>query len=104
MPAVLVFYNDGDLDVFPSLQHAGGWMEAIDVDGGEYAAAFLHDGTVVDMRTAQERVVLTPTAKRDPVRLDRWGSTDDGFETRSAMAAPSTTPTLAAHRMRAAVA
>lgn len=46
-------------------------MEAIDVDGGEYAAAFLHDGTVVDIRTRQDEVVLTPAATRDVARLDR---------------------------------
>ncbi len=45
-------------------------MEAIDVDGGEYAAAFLHDGTVVEMGTGGETVVLSPSATRDLPRLN----------------------------------
>ena len=72
MAAVFVFSNDGDLDVFPSLQAAEGYMEAVDVvEGEEYAAAFLHDGTVVRIGVDGERVVLTPTEARDAARLDQ---------------------------------
>ena len=70
VPAVFVFDGDGDLNVFPSLRAAGGWLEAIDVDNGEYQAAFLHDGSIVEMGTAGETVLLTPTATRDLPRLD----------------------------------
>lgn len=71
MAAVFVFDNDGDLNVFPSLLAAAGWLEAVDVDAGEYAAAFLHDGTVLAMGIDRERVVLTPTDTRDAARLDQ---------------------------------
>ncbi len=65
MPAVFIFDRDGDLNVFPSLRDAAGWLEAVDVEAGEYKAAFLHDGTVVNVGTSAETVVLTPTAVRD---------------------------------------
>lgn len=71
MPAVFVFDSDGDLDVFSSLGAAEGYMEAGDVEDGEYGDAFLHDGTVVKMGVDDERVVLTPSAVRDAGRLDR---------------------------------
>ena len=71
MPAVFVFDSDGDLDVFSSLGAAEGYMEAVDVEDGEYGDAFLHDGTVVKMGVDDERVVLTPSAVRDAGRLDR---------------------------------
>lgn len=71
MSAVFVFDREGDLNVFPTLGTAGGWLEAIDVDGGEYSAAFLHDGTMVEMGTSREGVVLTATATRDLPRLDQ---------------------------------
>jgi hypothetical protein len=71
VPAVFVFDREGDLNVFPSLRAASGWLEAVDVDGGEYPAAFLDDGSVVEMSTADQCVVLTATATRDLPRLDR---------------------------------
>ena len=70
MPAVFVFSSDGDLDVFPSLADAEGYMEAVDVRDGEYDEAFLHDGTVVQISVEGERAVLTPSTSRDGVRLD----------------------------------
>ena len=42
IPAVngaFVFDTSGDLHVFASADHAAGWLEAVDVDLGEYAAA-----------------------------------------------------------------
>ena len=70
MPAVFVFDRGGDLNVFSSLQAASGWLEAVDVDNGEYIAAFLHDGTVVATRTADNLVVLAATDTRDLPRLN----------------------------------
>ena len=70
MPAVFVFSSDGDLDVFPSLAEAEGYMEAVDVRDGEYGEAFLHDGTVVQIGVEGERAVLTRGTSRDGVRLD----------------------------------
>jgi hypothetical protein len=72
VPAVFVFDCEGDLNVFPSLETASGWIEAVDVDNGEYAAAFLHDGTVVQMSTLGERVVLTPSDTRDTLQLQQF--------------------------------
>jgi len=69
VPAVFVFDSEGDLNVFPSLETASGWMEAVDVDNREYAAAFLHDGTVVQMSTLREGVVLTPSDTRETLQL-----------------------------------
>lgn len=65
MGAVFVFDTSGDLNVFASLGDAAGWMEAIDVDDGEYAAAYLADGTVLRLSTDSNRVVLTPVPERD---------------------------------------
>ena len=70
MAAVFVFARDGDLNVFASLQHAAGWMEAVDVEEDEYQAAFLHDGTVVAAGTSDGMVSLTPTASRDLPSLE----------------------------------
>ena len=69
MAAVFIFDNGGDLNLFSSLEAAAGWLEAVDVEADEYAAAFLHDGTLVKMGTSRERVVLTPTDTRDAQRL-----------------------------------
>ena len=70
MAAVFVFDRDGDLNVFASLQHAAGWLEAVDVEEDEYQAVFLHDGTVVSVGTSDEMVLLTPTQDRDLRSLD----------------------------------
>jgi hypothetical protein len=64
MSAVFVFDTSGDMSVFASEDHATGWLEAIDVDGGEYAAAYHHDGTVVELATADKRVILRRTDRR----------------------------------------
>jgi hypothetical protein len=41
---VFVFSRDEELIVFPSLKDAAGWMEAIDVDHGEYPAVLALNG------------------------------------------------------------
>jgi hypothetical protein len=65
MSGVFVFEPNGDMHVFASEDHAAGWLEAIDVENGEYAAAYLHDGTVVDLATANERVILRRTNRHE---------------------------------------
>ncbi|WP_371503044.1 hypothetical protein OG871_37790 [Kitasatospora sp. NBC_00374] len=57
--------------VFTSVQDAAGWMEAIDVDEGEYAAAFTCDGAAIAMSTADEAVVLQCTNHFDREDLQR---------------------------------
>lgn len=71
VPAVFLFDRQGDLNVFASMSDAAGWMEAMDVEDGEYPSAFLHDGTVVDMACSSGAVVLTSTAVRDLPLLER---------------------------------
>lgn len=72
MTAVFVFGVEDELYVFPFEDYAAGWMEAVDVDDGEYAAAYLLDGTVLEVRAAEEQVFLGRTDGRDiPALLAR---------------------------------
>ena len=65
MSGVFVFDTSGNLNVFASDAHAGGWLEAVDVELREYAAAYLVDGTVLEFSTVGERVVLRRTDRVD---------------------------------------
>ncbi|SDR89775.1 hypothetical protein SAMN04489717_0946 [Actinopolymorpha singaporensis] len=67
--AVFVFDRDHDALVFRSLEHATGYMEAIDVEEGEYVALFTETGGIVNATTTAERVVLTVTGERDEADL-----------------------------------
>jgi hypothetical protein len=68
--AVFVFSSDDPAPIiFPSVSHAAGWMEAIDVADGGYDAVFMLDGRVVEVTTDRDRVVLTPTARQDEAGL-----------------------------------
>lgn len=71
---VLVFDRDEDLLVFDSFAHATNWIEAIDVDEGEYTAAYSPDGGVLAL-TAPEGpeglVVLARTGSMDLGDLER---------------------------------
>ncbi|MFE3032390.1 hypothetical protein ACFXKY_12135 [Streptomyces canus] len=71
---VLIFDRDEDLLVFESGIHATNWIEAIDVDEGEYTAAYSPDGTVLTL-TAPEgpegSVVLSRTDSVDLGDLER---------------------------------
>ena len=55
---MLVWTRDGDLLAFESLSEAAGDMEAIDVDEGEYVAAFTLDGRPVAISAGDGRVIL----------------------------------------------
>ena len=74
---VLVFDRDEGLLIFESRTHTAHWIEAIDVDEGEYTAAYSPDGGV-----------LTLTAPEGPegwVVVSRTGSVDlDDLERRVA--------------------
>lgn len=70
MGAVFVFDRDGDVMAFKSEAEAADYMEAIDVDDGEYAAAYLADGTVLD--------ILAPHGPDGPVVLQRTDDVDEG--------------------------
>lgn len=65
MTAVFAFGVEDDLHVFPSEEYAAGWMEAVDVEEGEYAAAYLLDGTVLEFWAAEEEVFLRRTDSED---------------------------------------
>jgi len=67
--AVFVFTKDDDLNVFVSLDDAAGWMEAIDVDDGEYPALFTLDGRLVNARTEDQSVRLSVTGEQDEAAL-----------------------------------
>jgi hypothetical protein len=54
-----------DLTMFPSMADAQDWLEAIDVDDGEYTAALTEAGRVIRMRTQDGLVVLELTDKLD---------------------------------------
>ncbi len=65
-----MFTRDGDLDIFVSVTAAAQWMEAIDVEAGEYSAAFSPDGTVLEISTSGDDVVLRLTGRRDRLGLE----------------------------------
>lgn len=72
MTAVFAFGVKDDFYVFPSEDYAAGWMEAADVEDGEYAAAYLLDGTVLEVWAAKEQVFLRRTdSKEMPALLAR---------------------------------
>lgn len=62
---IMVFDRDEELSAFPSLRAVQTWLEAIDVEDGEYVA-YTADGHVVDL--------LAPTGADGPVVAVR---TDD---------------------------
>ncbi len=66
---VFLFDRDGELNIFWSQDEAEDWMEAIDVEEGEYVAAYRQDGTRFSPATAAGRPVLTPTGQIDPEKL-----------------------------------
>jgi hypothetical protein len=67
---VLIFDRDEDLLAFESLVHATNWIEAIDVDEGEYTAAYSPDGGVL--------ALTAPEGPEGTVLLARTGSVDLG--------------------------
>ncbi|MCX4453361.1 hypothetical protein OG585_11700 [Streptomyces sp. NBC_01340] len=67
---VLIFDRDEDLLVFESYIHATNWIEAIDVDEGEYTAAYSPDGGVLTL--------TAPEGPEGSVVLSRTGSVDLG--------------------------
>jgi len=70
--AVFMFKRDGDVMAFGSESEAAGYMEAIDIDDGEYDAAYLIDGIVLQILAPDGRdgpVVLQRTDEHDPDAL-----------------------------------
>lgn len=66
---VFLFEGNRDLHMFPSLDAAENWMEAIDVDAGEYTAAMTETGRIIKMSTDNGLVVLDLTDQTDLPRL-----------------------------------
>ena len=60
--------GDGGLDVFASAAQLAGYAEAMDVEDGEYLAAWLHDGTVLRLSA--------PEGPEGPVVVERTTETD----------------------------
>ncbi len=67
---VLIFDRGEDLLVFESFVHATNWIEAMDVDEGEYTAAYSPDGGVL--------ALTAPEGPEGSVVLARTGSVDLG--------------------------
>jgi hypothetical protein len=67
---VLIFDRDEDLFVFESFVDATNWIEAIDVDEGEYTATYSPDGGVL--------ALTAPEGPEGLVLLTRTGSVDLG--------------------------
>ncbi|MFI6436476.1 hypothetical protein [Streptomyces sp. NPDC050759] len=67
---VLVFDRDEELLVFASFVHATNWIEAMDIDEGEYAAVYSPDGGVL--------ALTAPEGPEGPVVLVRTSSVDLG--------------------------
>jgi hypothetical protein len=65
--AVFVFEGT-DLSVHQSLERAAQWVEAIDVDNGEFDF-FADDGTVLTAVTHDDQVTLRETEERRPEDL-----------------------------------
>ncbi|GAA1619987.1 hypothetical protein GCM10009744_03470 [Kribbella alba] len=68
-PRVVFLFDDVDVYMFPSLAWAADWMEAIDVECGEYKAALTETGRVIRTRAENEEVVLDLTDEVDLPRL-----------------------------------
>ncbi|MEU6096711.1 hypothetical protein [Streptomyces sp. NPDC047079] len=72
--ALLVFDRTEDLLAFESSAHATNYLEAIDVDEGEYTAAYTPDGRVLALSAPEPwkgPVVVTRTDRSDPADLER---------------------------------
>ncbi|MBC9819701.1 hypothetical protein [Terrabacter sp. MAHUQ-38] len=63
--AIFVFTADNDLLIFTGLDEASSWMEAVDVDDGEYPAIYTDEGSVVKASLNSETVVLADSGRRD---------------------------------------
>ena len=66
---VFVFCRDGEAMPFRSGAEAMGYLEAVDVDDGEYEAAFTFDGYIVSICTSANDVILDRTDDRDEAGL-----------------------------------
>ncbi|MFE5038942.1 hypothetical protein [Streptomyces sp. NPDC056683] len=66
---VLLFDRDEDLLVFESFVHATNWIEAIDVDEGEYTAAYSPDGGVLTLSAPEGPEGSVVLARTDVVDL-----------------------------------
>lgn len=69
MPAVFLFEGDEDLHVFPTVQEARSWLEPGDIRDNLFSAAYLHDGTVLQLAVRDNHVELEPTGERDTLDL-----------------------------------
>ncbi|WP_405021276.1 hypothetical protein OHV05_34595 [Kitasatospora sp. NBC_00070] len=68
---VFVFDQEEDAMVFTSMTDAACWMEAVDVEAGEYTAAFTVDGHIITMTGRGEVVVLVRTDQENHADLER---------------------------------
>ncbi len=69
--AVFAFDRDGDLAVFASVDEAADWLEATDVEDGEYDVLYAMDGRVLAARSQDQQVILSVTDRRDEAALQQ---------------------------------
>jgi hypothetical protein len=71
---VFVFPRGQDMLVFPDVDHAASWMEAIDVADGEYEAVYDTSGRLIEAEAIDPKMgvlVLHPSDAADPADLRR---------------------------------
>lgn len=66
---MIVVERGGDVRAHASAEQATAHIEPHDVDEGEYAGVFGLDGTVYELSTRGDDVLLRPTTVRDPTAL-----------------------------------
>ncbi|MEV0909939.1 hypothetical protein [Streptomyces hokutonensis] len=74
LDTVLVFDRDEGLFIFESRTRAANWIEAIDIDEGEYTAAYSPDGGVLTLAAPEGpegSVVVSRTGSVDLADLER---------------------------------
>ena len=65
-PKQVFVFADGGVQFFESAQEAAQWVEAIDVEAGEYSAFVRLDAELLDARIVdQTRVILEASGRRD---------------------------------------
>ena len=66
---MFVIARDGDVHLFKTVSAAAGWVEAIDVEDGEYVGFYRLDGERLDVSVNDDVVRLEPSGVRDVAEL-----------------------------------
>jgi len=63
--------RDGDVELFKTPQEAAGWVEAVDVEDGEYTDCFRVNGERLELDIFKEEVHVRPTGTYDAAFLSQ---------------------------------